>query len=112
MQALAEDEVITCDQLEQEIVRIMVRKFSVSIADVTHDLKELLGESLRVVVSGRVAGVCRDPKDDFVLECAENGDAVCIVTGDKDLLSLESYAGMRIITPRQYLDSSESRQQP
>jgi predicted nucleic acid-binding protein len=55
-------------------------------------------------VPGILSGVCRDPKDDFILECAVLGNADVIVTGDKDLLALGEYEGIRIVTPRQYLD--------
>jgi putative PIN family toxin of toxin-antitoxin system len=45
----------------------------------------------------------RDPKDNPVLECAVAGQADFIVTGDKDLLDLKSFRGIKIITPRQFL---------
>lgn len=47
---------------------------------------------------------CRDPDDNRVLECALSGGASCIVTGDADLLTLHPFQGIRIITPRQFLD--------
>src|SRR5215471_4744490 len=34
---------------------------------------------------------CRDPKDDKFLELALNGEADVIITGDKDLLALDSF---------------------
>ncbi len=40
----------------------------------------------------------------MIVECAVNADADLIVTGDKDLLVLESYGEIRIVTGRQYLD--------
>lgn len=46
---------------------------------------------------------CRDPDDNKVLECAERAGADLIVTGDKDLLVLSSHAGIKIITPAEYL---------
>lgn len=47
--------------------------------------------------------VCRDPKDDKFLELAVNGRAILIVTGDDDLLVLNPYRGISIITPDQFL---------
>ena len=44
--------------------------------------------------------VCRDPDDDWVLATARSGACDCIVTGDKDLLSLEDFEGMPILSPR------------
>jgi uncharacterized protein len=55
-------------------------------------------------VTGELRGVCRDPKDDIVLECAALASADSIVTGDRDLLVLSFYRNSQIIIPRQYLD--------
>ncbi len=47
---------------------------------------------------------CRDPKDDNFLELAVNGQAAAIVSGDNDLLSLNPFRKILILTPRQFLD--------
>jgi predicted nucleic acid-binding protein len=47
--------------------------------------------------------VSRDPKDDKFLEAAVNGRADVIVTGDKDLLDLDPFRGIAIVTPADYL---------
>ena len=41
--------------------------------------------------------VCRDPKDNMVLETAVAGKADVIVSGDKDLLTLHPFEGVPII---------------
>lgn len=48
--------------------------------------------------------VCRDQKDNKFLELAVNGHAMCIVSGDEDLLVLHPFRGKAIMTPRQFLD--------
>ena len=48
--------------------------------------------------------VCRDPDDDKFISCAVDGGCVFIVSGDKDLLSLERYADVEILTVAQFLD--------
>lgn len=48
--------------------------------------------------------VCRDPDDDTVLATAASGKVEIIVTGDDDLLSLRVYQGIRLFTPRQFLE--------
>ena len=47
--------------------------------------------------------VVRDEMDHLVLEAAIAGEADYIVSGDKDLLVLESYEGIQIVTPAQFL---------
>lgn len=46
--------------------------------------------------------LCRDPKDDYLLELAIISSADFIVTGDKDLLELERVGRTLIITPMDF----------
>jgi putative PIN family toxin of toxin-antitoxin system len=48
--------------------------------------------------------VCRDRDDDQVLATALAGAADVIVTGDEDLLVLREFRGIRILTPRRFLE--------
>jgi uncharacterized protein len=47
---------------------------------------------------------CRDPKDDQYLSLAINGRAECIVTGDEDLLVLNPFREVPILTARMFLE--------
>ncbi len=47
---------------------------------------------------------CRDAKDNKFLELAVSGRADCIVSGDEDLLVLNPFRGIPILTPRRFLD--------
>jgi putative PIN family toxin of toxin-antitoxin system len=49
------------------------------------------------------APVCRDPNDDPVLALALSADADCLVTGDDDLLTLNPFENIPVITPRHFL---------
>jgi predicted nucleic acid-binding protein len=51
----------------------------------------------------RVVRVCRDPNDDKFLEVAVNGRADTLITGDTDLLVLDPFERIPIITPAGYL---------
>ena len=53
----------------------------------------------------RIVRACRDPRDDKFLEAAVNGRADFVITGDKDLLALQPFAGIAIVTPADYLRS-------
>ncbi len=48
---------------------------------------------------------CRDPKDDKLLELSVSGFADVLVTGDKDLLVLNPFRGIQILTPSEFLRS-------
>ncbi len=47
--------------------------------------------------------VSADPSDDIFLACALVAEADYIVSGDKHLLELKSFADIPILTPRQFL---------
>jgi putative PIN family toxin of toxin-antitoxin system len=46
-----------------------------------------------------------DPDDDKFIECAVSLNADFIISGDKALLSIQDYMGIRIVTPKEFLDS-------
>ena len=48
--------------------------------------------------------ICRDPDDDAVLACAKAANADLIVSGDQDLLVLEAFEGIQIVTAAQALE--------
>lgn len=48
--------------------------------------------------------VCRDPDDEHVIACAHGVGASWIVTGDHDLLELERFRGVRIVSARTFLE--------
>lgn len=52
---------------------------------------------------------CQDPRDDKFLEAALNGRADAIVSGAKDLLTLNPFRGILILTPAQYLQHAKTR---
>jgi predicted nucleic acid-binding protein len=62
------DSVLTRTELENEVVRIMDEKFGIDPERTRQRLGELLEKSARIVVTGKLSGICRDPKDDFILE--------------------------------------------
>jgi putative PIN family toxin of toxin-antitoxin system len=47
---------------------------------------------------------CRDPKDNKYLELAVSGQADCIVTGDEDLLILNPFRDLKIVTVQEFLE--------
>ena len=96
-----------CVQIADEIHRILQAKFDWRIHEVDNALGEFASDLRYFAVSGSIRGVCRDPNDDMVLECAIVAGAELIVTGDKDLLAIGNYEGVRIVTPRTFLDEFE-----
>jgi putative PIN family toxin of toxin-antitoxin system len=71
-------------------------------------IEAIRADAERVDVAGDLQ-VCRDPKDDIVIETALRGEADLLVTLDKDLLedpnvlAALAAAGVRVLTPGQFL---------
>jgi putative PIN family toxin of toxin-antitoxin system len=58
----------------------------------------------RVVYPRERIKVCRDPKDDMVLECCLAAGAEYLITGDRDLLSIKELPfRLRILSPRGFI---------
>lgn len=67
-----------------------------------HFLVGLLKEAEMFDTKERISE-CRDPKDNKFLELAFSGKADCIISGDDDLLVLNPFREIPIITPREFL---------
>jgi len=48
--------------------------------------------------------VCDDPDDDKFIACALASGSKLIVTGDKSLLKVSSYRGIKILNAREFID--------
>jgi len=48
--------------------------------------------------------VSEDPHDDKFIECAVFGGVKLIVSGDRDLLSVSGYKGIRVLRPRAFVE--------
>ena len=86
--------------IEQEIMEVLRRpriapKIEPSFLD---NLRRLLAAAELVTITEQVTGY-RDPDDDKFLELAVNGHADAIISGDDDLLVLDAFRGIPIITP-------------
>jgi putative PIN family toxin of toxin-antitoxin system len=85
---------------EQEVMAVLQRpRLAPKIAPCFLDnLRRMFAVAEPVTIIEPVTG-CRDPDDDKFLELAVNGRAEVIVSGDVDLLVLDSFRGIPIITP-------------
>ena len=55
-----------------------------------------------------VSGVCLDPDDDKYLAAAVEGRAAFLITGDRQLLALREYEGVRIVGPTAFLEALDA----
>jgi uncharacterized protein len=85
---------------EREVMEVLQRpRIAPKIAPFfLENLRRVFAAAELVTITERVAG-CRDPDDDKFLELAVNGHADAIISGDADLLVLDTFRGIPIITP-------------
>jgi putative PIN family toxin of toxin-antitoxin system len=99
---------ISSPALLAELAEVMNRpKFQAILVRSNTDPDQTLGELRRLVEiidpPPLPAPVSRDPSDDEVLALAAASQADLIITGDADLLTLGSHAGIAIIDPAEAL---------
>jgi putative PIN family toxin of toxin-antitoxin system len=119
---------VVADGLCRDLVRVRVRPHTIITSEPLLDelrttlrvkfkadpdklpLLSALGEQAEIVAPASLGErVCRDRDDDVVLATAVAGKADIIVTGDDDLLALKKFRGIRILSPRKFLEFLDRR---
>lgn len=100
---------VTSLYLIEELIHVLsypriVERIRLDDAELAAILEALLSKAEVVPGQLRLPGVTRDPKDDAVVACAKEGEADVIVSGDQDLLVLGEYEGVRVVTPRRFVE--------
>jgi hypothetical protein len=84
----------------------VLRRLGLEGEDELGELLELLARGTHLLFAAappKLSIVSSDPQDDKFIECAVALRADAIVTGDKALLEVGSYMGIRILSPRELL---------
>jgi len=92
-------------ELITEIDEVLSRtKFRKYITDEEKEefLEGLLDRGILIQVVD-VVKECRDPKDNLILELSLSGKADFIISGDKDLLVLDRFRSIEILSVEQFL---------
>ena len=89
---------------EEQLFEVVARPYFTSLIDLDTRawLKKLMADAELVTITERIAA-CRDPTDDKFLELAVSGHADLIVSGDADLLALNPFRGVPIVTPAAFV---------
>ena len=65
---------------------------------------DIICSAMEIIPAQSRVKVCRDPDDDKFISCAMDGRCYYIVSGDKDLLTLKRYLGVRIVTVSEFFE--------
>jgi putative PIN family toxin of toxin-antitoxin system len=97
------DELILSKPILDELLAVLARKFSRDAEELAR-VALLLADIGSMVKPRRRVAVLKDAADNRILECALAGRAQAVVTGDKALLALEEYQGVRILSLASFLE--------
>jgi putative PIN family toxin of toxin-antitoxin system len=97
---------VTSGPLLDELDEKLRGKFKVPDARAVAFLSRLKTRAHIVHPSFVLTAIVEDPDDNRVLECAVEGNARFVVSGDRHLLRLGSHAGIAVLTMRQFLEAA------
>ena len=106
---LSEHKVILSHPIIQEVHANLVKKLKLkpSVAD---SIRKYLASAAEVVNPSHVPqNSCRDKSDLVILGTAVAGEADIIISGDNDLLTLNEFRSILILSPRQFWNTMQKR---
>ena len=93
---------ITSPEIIDEVSNKLRNKFHFPEYEIEEQVNLMLG-LFHVIQTVSSIDVVRDKSDNKIIECAIDGKADHIVTGDPDLLSIKEFKGIKILTADQFL---------
>jgi len=95
---------LSSTEIEAEFIRVMASsKFGLTPAEMLPFVQFLRQHAHFIQVKSKVVAVKDDPSDNIILECAQDGNADYIVSGDHHLLNLGNYQGIQIVRAKDFL---------
>ena len=85
----------------------VLRRIGLKEEDELEELLSLFSRGFNIVFTTKtpkIKIIKNDPDDDKFIECAVALEAQTIITGDKKVLALKEYMGIRILTPQKFLE--------
>jgi uncharacterized protein len=79
------------------------RKYHIDPSDASRLSGFLRSDLVLTPLTVSVSGVATHPEDDLILATAVSARADYLVTGDRQLLALQSFQGVQIVSPREFL---------
>lgn len=93
------------EEFEDVLMRDDVRRrFAYTRQDIKKTARTLRNLSKLVSPKSKFHVVRDDPKDNVILNCAHDGDADYIVSGDSHLLKLGRFRDIKIVSPKKMMD--------
>ncbi|MCD6284271.1 putative toxin-antitoxin system toxin component, PIN family [bacterium] len=90
-------------QILKELKERLLYKFKLPPEKVKEYLETIVFNSKITYPKKKLNIVKKDPSDSKIIECALEAKASFIISGDKHLLEIKRYKGIKIVTPREFL---------
>ena len=90
----------------EEIVQEMINRKQ---GHINRSILSPLIKAMEIIEPVTHVGICRDPDDDKFLGCAKDSHALYIVSGDKDLLVIEQFGNIQIVTAKDFCEKYFSK---
>ena len=100
---LGEYQLVISAEILDEVVDKLRNKFKFPEESI-QELIDVLMTYCQIVDVKSKFDVVRDKKDNKIVECAFDGKADYIVTGDPDLLVLKEFKGIKIVKAKEFLE--------
>jgi uncharacterized protein len=92
------------DDMEKEFIRVLgYEKFGLSPQEIMPFVRNLRTHARHVETKSKISIVIADPTDNIFLECALDGGANSIISGNRHLLDIEVYKGIEIVSAKEFL---------
>ena len=101
-------EVLISEPILLEIERILRLKIRRSYSEAMAILMAIRENTTLISPESTLAVIEADETDNRIIECAIKGSAQYVVSGDRHILSLKEYQGIRIISPTEFLRDMEN----
>ena len=92
------------DFITGELSKILIKKFNVKANDLAEFINFINTNLIKEKPDNKIPYICRDVKDNQILQLAEYVNADIIITGDKDLLVLRKHNKTIITSPRDFFN--------
>jgi putative PIN family toxin of toxin-antitoxin system len=91
-------------QIEAEFIKVLAYpKFGLTPTEILPIVNNLRRHAHFIEVKSKVDVIKEDPTDNIFLECAQDGKADYIISGDHHLLSISNYKGIQILRAKDFL---------
>jgi putative PIN family toxin of toxin-antitoxin system len=87
-----------------EVLSVLSSKFGRDREALSH-VAVMLSELGELVKPIKKVRIFKDEPDNRILECAIHGRADVLVTGDKEILQLREYKGIKMVSLKEYVES-------